>query len=1083
MSDPISMVGSGKSWSVPNLLAPMQSWRFLVGIMLALTWMSTAQAAWFDSAWKYRVPINVPAGASVNSTVKVDVDFTALLAALSVVGTFDANSPRIVRPDDSLATTQEFTDAVYAGATDAANNGRGEVRFLLQDAGPATYYLYFDLVANGPKAANPQTPINGNLERGGAGTATPPGWTASTRSNAAMDIQIRPSETLNVTDTGGSGLTSSTDGTPNTGQFSYLIGYRTNADSTSSNATLTKDFTVPASSPGNINIRIKPQGWDSAVNGNVTQYDFIRVRLVNPTTSAVLLNIAGPQLNNYATCPFSPNYRIAAITNTQPGYGLYNYWDNGRNSNNHTLGMSAAYNRGLQPWTNCSVSLAAVAGQSVRLEIRTDIFNQYRTWFLIDDVEWSVVAATLGVPEAAFNHLRIEHSGSGVTCLREPVTIKACADATCSTLFAGSATLTQTPTGWYAAATGGTETNTLTIPAGTAVTRYLQRATTGTLTLGATSIVPAPTATPAVRCFVGATESCNLTFADAGFIFSATAGGAEAIIPGQVAGVSSGTYQLRAVRTSTTTRACESALSGPNTVDFAYECNNPAACAASNLMTINGGASTAIARNNNGSVSSYTPVSLTFDANGNAPLTFNYSDVGLVRLHARKTGVGAPAVTLAGASNAFVVKPASFSLVATCADGTANSANQTSPSASDAKFCRAGQNFSIIVTALNQQGNPTPSYGKESTPETISATWARQLPIPGSDGALPTGNPVFTGSGGVFGTVTNYAWMWDEVGILKATLAVGDGDYLGAGNTTGTAYAGRFYPHHFKVEVTPQCGGFVYSGRPGASVIPGQPFSVKATAMNGKTPAAPTTNYTAGGGFASAVNLSLSAGGSAGNLYVDSTQGGAGAIPATKFVSNGEGEVLHSTVTGRISYVFDSFPTQETTITLHAEDVDTHPSTGIDGTTRARSGRLRLINAYGSELLPIRVEYRAEYWDGNRWLTNTADTCSGIAAANVAGMAPSGSPTFSSGVGFITFPKLGSAGFRDIAVNLNASGNDTSCNATHPPGTTAANRPWLQGHWSAPSNCGGVAAWAQDPNARLRFGSPKAPYIYMRERY
>jgi len=368
----------------------------LLAVVFSAGFACRANAAWFDTTFHYRVPVSVPAGASVNSTIKVDVDFAALLAAMGVSGTFDVNSPRIVRPNDTLATNQEFTDSIYLGATDATGNSRGEIRFILQDAGPAAYYLYFDVVANGPKAVNPQVPINGNLEKGGAGTATPPGWTASTRSNANMDTQIRPSETISVTDA----TTASTDGTPNTGQFSYLIGYRTNADAVS-NATLTKDFTVPASSPGNINIRIKPEGWDSAVNGDVTQYDFIRVRLINPATSAVLLNIAGPQLNNYATCPFSPNYRNSAITATQPGYGLYNYWDNGSNSNNHTLGMSAAYNRGLQPWTNCSVSLSAVAGQSVRLEIRTDIFNQYRTWFLIDDLEWSVVTAMLGTPETS----------------------------------------------------------------------------------------------------------------------------------------------------------------------------------------------------------------------------------------------------------------------------------------------------------------------------------------------------------------------------------------------------------------------------------------------------------------------------------------------------------------------------------------------------------------------------------------------------------------------------------------------------------------------------------------------------------
>jgi hypothetical protein len=119
--------------------------------------------------WHYRVPISVPGGATINSTVKVDVDFQALVSTMGVTGTFDVNSPRVVRATGAIAATQEFTDSVYAGATDATGNARGEVRFILQDAGATTYYLYFDITENGAKPVNPQTPINGNFEKGGAG--------------------------------------------------------------------------------------------------------------------------------------------------------------------------------------------------------------------------------------------------------------------------------------------------------------------------------------------------------------------------------------------------------------------------------------------------------------------------------------------------------------------------------------------------------------------------------------------------------------------------------------------------------------------------------------------------------------------------------------------------------------------------------------------------------------------------------------------------------------------------------------------------------------------------------------------------
>ncbi|CAG7857109.1 hypothetical protein MCAMS1_01833 [biofilm metagenome] len=367
---------------------------FLTLFFLVIT-PQPLHAAWFDSTWKYRVPVNIPAGTAINSTIKVDVDFAALLTSLGAAGTFDINSPRIVRPNDSLSTNQQYTDRIYGGVTDAANNSRGEIRFILEDAGPATYFLYFDVTASGVKAVNPQTPINGNFEFGTAGGTSPqipPGWLNATRTANTMDSQIRPAETVLVVDN----TTATTNGNPNTGLASYLQGFRSSTD-IGGDTVLTKTITIPASNPGLFRLSIRPEGWDSGQDGNTTNYDFLQVRLLNGTT--VVLDIVGPSLNNYTTCPFSPNYRIGAISTTQPGYGQYNYWDNGTISN-HILGMSGTYNRGQEPWINCSANLAvaSVTGQTLTLEIRSNHVNQFRSWFLIDDVEWSVITATLGSP-------------------------------------------------------------------------------------------------------------------------------------------------------------------------------------------------------------------------------------------------------------------------------------------------------------------------------------------------------------------------------------------------------------------------------------------------------------------------------------------------------------------------------------------------------------------------------------------------------------------------------------------------------------------------------------------------------------
>lgn len=346
--------------------------------------------------WHYRVAINVPGGATVNSTVKVDVDFQSLLSTMGVSGTFDVNSPRVVRANGAIATTQEFTDSVYAGTTDATGNARGEVRFILEDAGATTYYLYFDITQNGVKPTNPQTPINGNFEKGGSGTALPPGWSLASKLDTTLDSEIRPSETPSVTSDGTNLINSprTTDGTPKTGEFSYLLGARTNNEATTgqNRVTLEKTFTVPASTPGNLTLRWRPEGWDSNVNGS-NSFDYIRIQIVGSSTTEVV----GPTLGNYATIPFSPNYGTSTAATNRYGYRQYNGFDM-TTTGTHQLGMTVPYAG--EPWWTRSVSLAAFAGQTVTLRITTSHTILYKSWFHIDDVEWSVVTATLGTPQA-----------------------------------------------------------------------------------------------------------------------------------------------------------------------------------------------------------------------------------------------------------------------------------------------------------------------------------------------------------------------------------------------------------------------------------------------------------------------------------------------------------------------------------------------------------------------------------------------------------------------------------------------------------------------------------------------------------
>ena len=375
---------------------------FLPALLLALLLgrASAAQRApgWWDpdgvgsgADWHYRVPVTLGATASVNATAKVDVDFAAVMVQLGISGTFDPNSVRVVRPGGAISAVQEYSDAIYAGASDSTST-RGEIRWIVEDGGAQTYYIYFDITQNGSKSANPQTPINGNFEQSASGTQLPAGWTSASRSNTGYDLSVRATESVIVTD-GNATLNNpfTTDGSPQTGNFSYLMGARSNNEpvtgAVQTNSTvLTRTFTVPASNPGNFTINWRVEGWDAE------SYDNLTVSIAGASTTTVV----GNALGSYTTVPNAPNIGGAQARSSAAGFGQYNGFDM-TTGGSHQNGMTVTFHG--QPWWSRTISLSSFAGQTVTLTISTTNTEQFRSWFHIDNVEWSVIAGTLGSAE------------------------------------------------------------------------------------------------------------------------------------------------------------------------------------------------------------------------------------------------------------------------------------------------------------------------------------------------------------------------------------------------------------------------------------------------------------------------------------------------------------------------------------------------------------------------------------------------------------------------------------------------------------------------------------------------------------
>jgi len=343
---------------------------FCLILASSCTLYANASDPWWNANWHYRAEININS-AVVNQTGKIDIDFNG---GLGLVGDLDENSIRIVKSDGvTLLTKQEFTDILYSNATDGTNNGRGEVKFIIEGAGTVRYYVYYDITANCTKTALANAvSINGNFEHS-TGTV-PTGWTTGQANigSSAPNNEVHPDggegAIVSVVDTGGTGQTRNTNNTAHTGTYFHIHGYRDRPESggNAEQVWIQKTFTVPTSSAGNMTYWLRTQGWDAAT------YDNIRVQINGTTINQNNLNISN-----------------AAISVNTARYGA---------SSGYTIYQDSG-------WTQASLNLSTYTGQTitVRIMLQTATDNGWKFWELIDDMEWSIKTATFGSQESLPN--------------------------------------------------------------------------------------------------------------------------------------------------------------------------------------------------------------------------------------------------------------------------------------------------------------------------------------------------------------------------------------------------------------------------------------------------------------------------------------------------------------------------------------------------------------------------------------------------------------------------------------------------------------------------------------------------------
>jgi MSHA biogenesis protein MshQ len=359
------------------------------------------------------------------------------------------------------------------------------------------------------------------------------------------------------------------------------------------------------------------------------------------------------------------------------------------------------------------------------------------------------------------------------------------------------------------------------------------------------------------------------------------------------------------------------------------------------------------------------------------------------------------------------------------------------------------------------------------------------------------------------GTLTSTTASYDEAGSF--TLLVQDQSYADvdvADGQSGTADryivgtvtgVGRFTPDRFTVT-----SGSITAAQTSATAFTyfaqdGLTSAFTLTPVNGASSATKNYRLTSTATSLGWPNMGLNAT----VLPSGSSLSASATTPTLTWNSaTGAAAVSIKSIVSRPTLVSNGAPV---TLAVTALPIDsdsiTMAAAGSIGNALMRYGRLRLLNAYGSELLPIRIPVQVQYYTGTGWAVNTDDSASTLSAGAVAignvtkpqggnlafstpatGVAGAPSLTVANGLTFLRLtPSATGVGSAFVAINL-GGGYDAAngCLSTwSSPVGGATPTPTLM--YLAGNTCN--TSDTKAPIASVKFGSPKAPYFYMREKY
>jgi MSHA biogenesis protein MshQ len=539
-----------------------------------------------------------------------------------------------------------------------------------------------------------------------------------------------------------------------------------------------------------------------------------------------------------------------------------------------------------------------------------------------------------------------------------------------------------------------------------------------------------------------------MTFADTGFIISA---------PDLIANKPGGPVTIQAVKAADNSINCTPAFSGARTVNFWSGYNDPNS----------GSMQVALGGTNIATSSPGTGIALTFDSNAQASIaSIKYSDAGQLSLNARFDGSGNEAGLALAGNKLFVSRPAGL-----CVESPDDNADCASGDHTCSVFKKAGETFRLTVKGVAWQadsdtdlcaGNAvTPNYRQSG----IVLGQTLVAPAGGSSGGIGLNSLdlAATDSGSKTANQTI-----SEVGVFHFTATPPTNGYFSFSVPAGaSANIGRFIPANFLLShnnVTPACNNsFTYAGFATSKL--GQPFAVTGNVTARNLTGATTANYT--GPFAKLTKDKITALPRTGGTAATGTL--SWLVDSLSF-TNGVGPFAVNAA--RYAFTSSSAPQSiYPQITATDDDGVTGNVEELTKATAYRLGRLHLTDSHGPESAALAMPLQAEFFDGSKYVVNTADGCTALNLTSHIGLSINDGSTWVNGA---TAVAVGNGTTSASLANSPLAAGDAKLSFTAPgQGKTgkvkvrtgiSTTSPWLQYDWN------GDGSHGEESEATATFG-------------